>query len=262
MGNITLRREAIIQTLVDSLEPLDYAYALYEGGAATFRRVDDWSDIDLYLVVDDDKVDDAFVAVECALNYLSPIEQKYEVKLPQWPGLYQFLYRLQDTTEYLLIDFVVVKLSSKEKFLEPRIHGDIVFYFNKNDIIKAPQFDRDALIRRLHDRYVSLQDRIFMFNKFVQKELNRRNYLEAIDTYFILILSPLVELLRQKYYPLHHDFKTHYIRYELPADVVDKLETLYFVKDPEDLQKKYDEATKWLHKVIYEVGDVKHEYPF
>lgn len=169
---------------------------------------------------------------------------------------------LQDTTEYLLIDFVVVKLSSKEKFLEPRIHGDIVFYFNKNDIIKAPQFDRDALIRRLHDRYVSLQDRIFMFNKFVQKELNRRNYLEAIDTYFILILSPLVELLRQKYYPLHHDFKTHYIRYELPADVVDKLETLYFVKDPEDLQKKYDEATKWLHKVIYEVGDVKHEYPF
>ena len=99
-----------------------------------------------------------------------------------------------------------------------------------------------------------------MFNKFVQKEINRRNYLEAIDAYFALILGPLVELLRQKYYPLHHDFKMHYIRYELPADVVSRLETLYFVKDPGDLQGKYDEATKWLHEVISEVGDVKHEY--
>ena len=64
MGNpLTLGRETIIQTLVDSLEPLNYTYALYEGGAVAFGRIDDWSDIDLYLVVDDDKVDDAFAAV-------------------------------------------------------------------------------------------------------------------------------------------------------------------------------------------------------
>jgi len=260
MGNFTLGRETIIQTLADSLEPLNYTYALYEGGAAAFGRIDDWSDIDLYLVVDDDKVDDAFASVERALKSLSPIEQKYEIKLPQWPGLYQFFYRLRDTTEYLLIDFVVATFSSKGKFLEPKTHGDIVFYFNKNDIIKAPQFDRDALVRRLHDRCVNLQGRASMFNKFVQKGINRRNYLEAIDAYFALILGPLVELLRQKYYPLHHDFKMHYIRYELPADVVSRLETLYSVKDLGDLQGKYDEATKWLHEVISEVGDVKHEY--
>jgi len=152
MANMTLRRETIIQTLVDSLEPLDYTYALYEGGAVAFGRIDDWSDIDLYLVVDDDKVDDAFAAVERALNSLSPIEKKYEVKLPQWPGLYQFFYRLRDTTEHLPIDFVVATLSSKEKFLEPKTHGDIAFYFNKNGMIKAPQLDSDSLVRRLHDR--------------------------------------------------------------------------------------------------------------
>jgi len=257
MVNSTLGREIIIQTLVDSLKPLDYTYALYEGGAVAFGRIDDWSDIDLYMVVDDDKVDDAFAAVERALNSLSPIEQKYEVELPQWPGLYQFFYKLRDTTEYLLIDFVMVTFSSKEKFLEPKIHGDIFFYFNKGDIIRAPQFDRDAFSRRLHDRLVILRAKVNIFNKFVQKELNRENYLEAIDVYFNLTLGTLVEFLRLKYCPTHHDFKMHYIRYDLPAEVVGKLESLYFVKDPGDLQRKYDEATEWLHKVISEFN-AKH----
>ena len=49
-----LTRERVIQTLVVALKPLDYVHAFWEGGAAALNRIDEWSDIDLYLDVDDD----------------------------------------------------------------------------------------------------------------------------------------------------------------------------------------------------------------
>ena len=74
-----LSRDKIVQTLVSVLEPLEYVHAFWEGGAAAFNRIDEWSDIDLYVVVDDDRVDAAFGVVEKTLKSLSPIKQKYSV---------------------------------------------------------------------------------------------------------------------------------------------------------------------------------------
>ena len=54
---------------------LDYVHAFWEGGAAAFGRADEWSDIDAYLLVNDSKVADAFLAVEKALESVSPIKQ-------------------------------------------------------------------------------------------------------------------------------------------------------------------------------------------
>jgi hypothetical protein len=98
-----LTRDIIVQTLIAVLKPLDYVYAFCEGGAAAFNRVDEWSDIDLYLVVDDDKVDEAFFAVEKALRSLSPIKQKFDVPQTSWPSVFQAFYRLENTSEYLII---------------------------------------------------------------------------------------------------------------------------------------------------------------
>jgi len=126
-------RDAVIKTLVDALKPLDYVHAFYESGAIAFNRVDEWSDIDLNLVVDDEKVNDAFVAVETALKSLSPIKQKFAIPQLPWPGVSQAFYRLERASEYLLIDLAVIKLSGQEKFLEPEVHGKATFYFNKSD---------------------------------------------------------------------------------------------------------------------------------
>lgn len=125
-----LTREIVIQTLVDALEPLDYVHALWEGGAAAFDRIDEWSDIDLYLVVDDKRVDETFLAVEAALKSMSLIKQKYNVSHPPESGLFQTFYKLEDASEYLIIDLAVLTLSSPDKFLETEIHGNAVFYFS------------------------------------------------------------------------------------------------------------------------------------
>jgi len=243
-------RDDVIKALVNALKPLDYAHALYEGGAVAFNRVDEWSDVDLYLVVDDEKVDEAFPAVEKALEMLSPIKQKYEVKQLPWPGISQAFYKLENASEYLLIDFAVLKLNGSEKFLEPEIHGKPIFYFNKGGVVKAPTLNRDTLNRNLHERLVRLKDRFAMFNVFVQKEINRGNYLEASWLYHSLTLGSVVDALRIKYSPFHHDFKTRYIQYELPKEIVEKLEHLYFVKDEKDLETKYREATEWFNQIM------------
>lgn len=252
-----LTRRAITQALADTLKPLDYVHAFYEGGAAAFDRIDQWSDIDLYIVVDDDMVNDAFLVVEKALKLLSPIRQKFDVPETGFLGISQAFYKLEDASEYLIIDLAVVKLSCPDKLLEPRIHGNNVFYFNKSDKIKLPTFDRKAFAKKVHARLNRLQARFTIFNNFVQKEINRGNSLEAVDLYHNLTLATLVEVLRIKHNPFHHDFKTRYVHHELPPETVKRLEHLYFVSDMKDLQEKYLQANKWFQKLMLEI-DEKH----
>jgi len=254
-----LTRGIIIQTLVNTLKPLDYVYAFYEGGAVAFNRVDEWSDIDLYLVVDDEKVNEAFLAVEKALKSLSPIKQKFDVPQTGWSGVFQAFYRLEDASEYLIIDFCVLNFSSSEMFLEPEIHGNVVFYFNKSGKIKPPSLDKAALSKKVQERLKRLQARFAMFNNFVQKEVNRGHFLEAIELYHGLTLATLVEALRIKHNTIHYNFKMEYLHYELPPETLKKLEHLYFVKNEKDLQEKYYEATKWFHKTIEEVDQKEIE---
>lgn len=248
MSRKRLTREIIIRTLVDSLEHIDYVYSLWEGGAAAFSRLDDWSDIDLYLIVDDNRVNDAVHEVETALNSLSPIEQKYEPKPMNWQEMYQAFYKIRDTSKYLLVDLAVLKISSPEKFLDPKIHGKAVFYFNK--LNKKLFEDCGVASESVRRTIVRLKTKFDMFNIFVQKEINRGNSLEAIDLYYNVTISILVEVLRIKYYPQHHEFKMRYVHYELPLEVIEKLEYLCFVKNPQELQKKYDYATMWFNEII------------
>jgi predicted nucleotidyltransferase len=252
LGEKIATRDVVIKTLVDALKPLDYVHAFYESGAIAFNRLDEWSDIDIYLVVDEQKVEDSFAAVEAALRSVSPIKQKFAIPQLPWPGVSQAFYKLERASEYLLIDLAVIKLSGPEKFLAPEIHGKAIFYFNKSDRVKVPSADKEELAKTVQQRFSRLKDRFAMFNIFVQKEMNRSNYLEALVLYYSLTLGSVVDALRIKYSPFHHDFKTRYMQYELPKHVVERIERLYFVKDGKDLRKKYREATEWFKTMAVE----------
>lgn len=88
-----------------------------------------------------------------------------------------------------------------------------------------------------------------MFSNFVQKEIARGNVLEALEYYRSLVIPSLVRALRQKYSPMHYDFRMRYIHYDLPSDVVRRLEKLSFVSGKEDLEMKYPEAIRWFNEL-------------
>jgi hypothetical protein len=146
----------------------------------------------------------------------------------------------------------VIALSGPEKFLAPEIHGKAVLYFNKSDKVKVPCVDKEELAKTLQQRLSRLKDRFAMFNIFVQKEINRGNYLEALVLYHSMTLGSIVDVLRIKYSPYHHDFRTRYAQYELPKPIVKRLERLYFVKDWGDLRVKYRKATGWFNELMAE----------
>ena len=253
MRKTGITREKIVQTLVNALEPLDYVYACWESGAVAFNRVDEWSDIDLNAVVEDNMASETFFAVENSLKAVSTVIHELEFTQLPWPGVSQTFYKLKEVSDYLLIDFAVFEVSSPEKLLEPEIHGNAFFHFNKSDKVKIPILDKEVFRRKLRQRFDRLKTRFELFNVFVQKEINRKNFLEAIDAYHNLTLAMLTEALRIRYYPVHYDFKLRYVHYELPFDITARLSRLYFVKGEEALQDEYREATKWFREIVLEI---------
>jgi len=246
-------REDIVASLVRALEPLEYVHAFWESGAASFDRVDQWSDIDLYAVVEDDCVDGVFKCVEQALASLSEIELKFRLPEPTWHGHSQSFYRLREASPYLYIDLVVMKKSSKDKFLQFQIHGVPVVYFDKIGVVKDDAVDLESFLDGIEKRLEALKILFGMFQVDTLKELNRGNDIEAHTFYVNNTLRPLVEALRIKYSPFHYNFRTHYICHDLPPEVVKRLHKLTFIADSKELRKRRVEAEEWFWEVVRSV---------
>ncbi len=250
-----LTRDEILQGLAHALEPLAYVDAFWEGGAAAYGRLDAWSDLDLYLVVADDRVADAFLAAEGALTTLSPIRRKYEPVWPPESGIAQAFYRLERTSEFLLVDLAILKRSAPDKFLEPEVHGPAVFLFNKGGAVSVPSLDVDAFVKKLLERRDRLSQRVALFGPFVAKELHRRNGLGALEAYQHVVLDSLVQVLQIRHAPAHHGFSVRYARYDLPPDVVARLEALSYVQRPEDLPETCRAAVEWFREAAAEITE-------
>lgn len=250
-GEVT--RDMVMESLARALEPVGHVHALWEGGAPGYGRLDQWSDLDAYVLVDDDKVPETFAAIESALTALSPIALKYEVGQTPHPGVHQAFYRLERSSEYLVLDIAVVTRSAPDKFLEVETHGEPKFVFRKSDDVTPPPMDIEALKARLRARIPRLRARMDMFHVFVQKEVNRGHLIEAVDLYRVVVLGSLTEMLRVRHRPVHHGFQTRYLYEELPPEVIERLEGLFLVSDLSDLESKYRDAKAWFDEVYGEV---------
>jgi predicted nucleotidyltransferase len=250
-----VNREAILHALVAALEPLPFVDAMWEGGAAAFDRLDEWSDIDLYVVSADDKVEETLRTVEAALGALSPIRRKYEPVWPAESGIAQAFYRLEDASEYLLVDLAVLRRSAPDKFLEPELHGRAIFSFNKGDEVRLPPLDVDGFVRKVLERRDRLALRMALFGPLVSKELHRHNWLGALDAYQRIVLDSLVQVLRMRHYPAHYSFSVRYVYFELPPGVVRRLEVLSFVRSPEELPEMCRKAIEWFREEVSSVTE-------
>src|SRR6058998_1579962 len=214
------------------------------------------SDIDLYIVVDDAAaVVETFLVVEKTLTALSPIRIKHEVSWSATSGIYQKFYRLEGTSEFLLVDLAVMTLSAPDKFLVREIHGEAVLLFNKEASVRIPPLDTEAFVRGLLERRRRLAERMELFGPFVPKELHRHNWLEALEFYRGIVLRSLIEALRMRHGPLHFDFRMRYVYRELPPEILRRVEHLAFVKDSDDLAAKYPQAIAWFREAIDAVDE-------
>lgn len=249
----SLTREHLLTALQSAIEPLPYAHAMWQGGAAAFNRVDEWSDIDLQIDVDDDHVAETCAVVEATLAEHAPVALKFELPQPTWHGHYQAFYRFHDADEFLLLDLAVLKHGNPNKFLEREIHGEAVVLFDKSGVVQAPPLDRAVWAAKLRERVAALRVTFELFQSLTTKELHRNNLIEAVAFYHSYSLRPLIELLRIRHCPARHNFHTRYVYYDLPADVVRILEPMFFPRDGDDLRVKHEQAMQMFAKALAEI---------
>lgn len=253
MMSTQLSRQQIIAALTQALEPQPFIYAVWEGGSAAFDRVDEWSDLDIQVDVEDEQVLRVFELVEAALLAISPIEQKYEMPQPTWHGHHQTFYRLANASPFLVIDLAVIKHSNPNKFLERERHGEAIVLFDKANVVNPPPLDQESHRQRLYASLEQLVQRFEMFHNLAEKEIYRQNAIEAVVFYQAFVLRPLVEVLRMKYQPNRFDYGPRYLKHDLPGDVFHKVEQLYLTTALTELPGAFQLARDWFRQTAVEL---------
>jgi len=244
-----LGRKDVIDALVNALEPLDYVYALWEGGAVGFGRADEWSDIDAQAIVDDGRVEDVFAAVDMAVEKLGDTVAKFRLPEPTWHGHSQCFYKLKNASPFMLIDLAIMKEHTEaDKFDVWATHGMPIVKFDKKGLIKEKELDPETHAGAIMKRLETLISLFEIFHIMPMKETNRGNHIEALFFYLSQTYRPLVEALRMKHCPQRYNYATRYVYYDLPDDVVKRLETLTFFR-PEEMEEKVGEVREWFREV-------------
>ena len=252
MNHHPLSRESIIAGLLAGLEPLEEVLLVWEGGSAAFDRMDEFSDIDLYIMVRKGTTAKVLKAVEESLVSLSFILMKYVPNDLPWPGVSQAFYKLEGAPPHLLLDLAMIEEGSPEQFLDVEAHGRAKFYLTREEVT-LPHIDMEELTALLKTRVVSLQNRFMMFSPFLEKEIERGNLIDALETYRRVFLDTLVALLRIRYCPALHDFGAIRIHHDLPAGAVRRLEGMFLVRSMEDMKTKSVEARGWISDLLSEI---------
>ncbi|MDB5227755.1 MAG: polymerase beta domain protein region [Bacteroidota bacterium] len=243
-----MEREAILSKIIEELKSKEHIHLILEGGSKAFKRFDEFSDIDIMIGVEDDKVDETFQQFENFLEDLAGIE----TTLP-WAankGFHHKFYKLKNTHPYHVVDFYLIEQSVENKELETQIHGDLIVYFDRFDYMKKQGFNQNAFDEKV-DVYGDKMKRTFEFFFFmVEKEIARGHYIDALTFYFELTIKPLTRLLRIKYNPVHYNFELRYLYDELPKNITDELEQLLSISNMNDLSLKHKQAFRLYERDI------------
>lgn len=231
-------RQIILEKIVSTLQPLDFVLALWQGGSAAHGYTDEWSDLDIAVVVEDDCVEEAFEIVEKALAEIAEIELKYRVPEPAWHGQSQCFWRLKETPPFLLIDFAVFRRSRRNDFLEIERHGKVPIAFDKANLIVPHPVDKSKHLSTMQSRLNDLKIRFNLLQPLVKKEIYREHLVDAIGNYHNWTLLPLVELLGMIYRPHRYDFELKYFSRDFPRPIVDRVTPLFCIANLEDLAVK------------------------
>ena len=225
----------MIQTLQEVCFGHPKIYAAWLEGADALNRVDAYSDIDLWLDVEDSHEEEVISVVRSALETLGEIALEQHIQHPH-PKIKQVFFRLEETSKYFILDLCIQSHSRNLPFTE----GGEPFktLFDKADVLLTQPFDEVKFRQEVELRAGQLQREFELRQVWVEKEVARGHFLEALHSLHIHVLEPLVELLRLRHVPRKGDYHLKDIIHDLPDDMVKTLEDLYRVTSLEDIEAK------------------------
>jgi predicted nucleotidyltransferase len=230
-------RQQIIDTLGDSLREVSCIRGAWLGGSDASGRTDEWSDIDLAIIAEDDRIEETYERVHAALETLSPIELSFRFPMPTWHGHEQEILRLRDAGPWAIVDLVIMAKSNPNRFLERERHGEPLILFDHDGLVVPSPLDRAKHLEMVENRVAMLRTRFELFQSLVSKAALRGAGADAIYSYQALTHRPLIELLRIRYCPQRFDYGPRYLDRDLPADLRAQVEELAYVPSVDRIEE-------------------------
>ncbi len=248
-------RARLRAAFADRLEQIPYCRALWEGGSTAWNRDDEWSDLDLMVLVDDGRIDEILSAIRAILDELGTIDHWWRLPEPTWHGHAQVFASLREAGPHVIFDIVVVDPAADVRLDERERHGEPRILFDKHGEVTATAMDRDRHSDALSAALEQLRVTFPLFQGMVDKEIRRGMGLAAIAAYHTLTLRPLNKLLRIRHCPERYDYDLKYAVFDLPPEIAHRLESLAFVADIDGLAAAHRSAVAWFDSVLAELGE-------
>lgn len=250
MSTHPITRDAIIQAIQQGLEPLEFVRAAWLGGSDATGRCDQWSDVDLLVIVEDETVERTVAVIDAVLSGLSPIAHRHRLLEPTPHGHFQEFISLRDADPCHLVDYVVIKRSSTGWFLEPERHGHQLVLFDKDGVAKPAVFDRAVHEAKMTQRLGSLQETFPLFQSFVKKAVLRGDLADAWYAYLVHTLRPLVEVARMRHCPDRFDYGFRYLDRDLPPAIRHEIESLLLPRSIQEIGELRDRAEALFDRLL------------
>jgi len=144
---IYTRRE-VKSKIAEFLQPSPAVLAVWEGGSAATGFLDEYSDLDLSIVIQDGATESVIEAFENFLAAEFNIVRKHRLAEPTWHGFSQCFYQIDKVSEWLYLDVCFIQKSIRDKFTEKDRHGHAVVWFQKELILDETETPLETIVKK------------------------------------------------------------------------------------------------------------------
>lgn len=248
---MSITRNAIIETLINRLEPNPSVLAMWLEGADATGHIDQYSDLDICCSVRAETMRQVAVQARQALETLG------ELDLAQQPvaesDMEHWIFHVTGSSPYLLIDFNLY-VGRGSHFVEGDDIEKPLILFDKSQVIRFVKH-ADQLTAFAHtERIQSLKETVAQYSR-LDKYVQRGEFLEAFGYYEKWLLIPLIEIVRMKYTPLHPDYFIVHISRHLPEAILRRLEDLFQVNSVAEISLKSKAALIFFDEIAAQLVD-------
>jgi hypothetical protein len=226
-------RRSLLDRLTRDLQKSPSILAAWEGGSASNAALDEFSDIDLNLLVSGDP-EAAFLLVEKSLRGAAAISHTWNEPKSLWPDLTQKVYFLADAPKHFFVDVATFPDTAPailDEFMQTERHGAPIVLFDKVGRIVGRATDRVAIKLKQQKRVAEIEAAYPVYRETTLKALARGQAIDSFHFYQAGMVRPTVELLGIVYRPFQFDFGYRYLERSLPGEIFRQLEPLLFVPD-------------------------------
>lgn len=249
-GAMEIDRNALIDAIRLCVAKHEWVAGAWLGGADASNRVDHLSDVDLQLIVPDERIEAAFELMEAVLEDLGGIAHRWRLPEPTGNGHAQAVYLLANAPSHCFLDLCVMRRSSGVWYTERERHGEIVVLVDRDGLLDPLPLDEEALAARRASHIRHLGASLPVRFETVWKSIERGDISEASMRYHTQVLRSLIDLLRLKHCPERFDFKDRYLDRDLPPAEHALIEELSLPGSMEELRGVFLKARSEIEDLL------------